>query len=180
MKKIAMILMIALILVVISAAALADTMYATKSIKLYNGNDEAICTIPYGAAVETHTRSLIDANRMEVGYNGNWGWVYSDYLSAFKPAQNNSKSSTKTTTTVSNVFSGMKAVDPYYVIVRPTRTNGYVNLRWAPSTSAEVHGIRYNGDVLKVIAKNKTWAQVIDEGTGECGFMMLSFTEKAN
>ena len=64
MKKIKVALLVALILVMLSATALAGTMYINrsnqKSVKLYNGNNEVICKIPYRAAVETHSRSRID------------------------------------------------------------------------------------------------------------------------
>ena len=77
MKKLKVALLIALAMIMLSATALAGTMYVNranqKSIKLYNGNDEVICTIPYRAAVETHSRSRIDSERMEVGYDGHWG-----------------------------------------------------------------------------------------------------------
>ena len=188
--KVALLLM--LLMTVLSATALAGTMYVNranqKSIKLYNGNDEVICTIPYRAAVETHSRSKIDSERMEVGYNGHWGWVYSRYLSSTKPPKENSSSksssSTKKNTSAQssaanvNVFSGMKSVKHYMVVVRPSTPTSYVNLRWAPSKEAKIRTTRYNGDTLRVIAENKNWAQVMDDTTGECGFMLKSFLEK--
>jgi SH3-like domain-containing protein len=79
---------------------------------------------------------------------------------------------------VENPFSGMKTVESYLVVVRPSTPTTYVNLRWAPSKSAKIRTTRYNGDSLRVIAENKYWAQVMDDTTGECGFMMKSFLEK--
>ena len=223
MRKIKVALLAALVMVLLSATALAGTMYVNrkeqKSIKLYNANDEVICKIPYRAAVETHSRSKIDNERMEVGYKGHWGWVYSRYLSSTKPpkveetstkesssskkntssknsssskgssaskdsasskssssSKDNSSSQNKTAQV--NVFAGMKAVTHYTVVVRPSTPTGYVNLRWAPSKEAKIRTTRYNGDSLRVIAENKSWAQVMDDSTGECGFMMKSFLEK--
>ena len=187
MKKIKAALLFMLLLTLLSATALAGTMYVNranqKSIKLYNGNDEVICTIPYRAAVETHSRSRIDSERMEVGYNGHWGWVYSRYLSATKPprvddSSSKNSSSSKDTAVETDVFSGMKSVEHYWVMVRPSTPTTYVNLRWAPSKSAKIRTTRYNGDSLRVIAQNKYWAQVMDDTTGECGFMLRSFLEK--
>ena len=183
MKKIKAALLFMLLLTMLSATALAGTMYVNrakqKSIKMYNANNEVICTIPYRAAVETHSRSRIDSERMEVGYNGQWGWVYSRYLSSTKPPKAG-ESSSKDTEADTNVFSGMKSVQHYWVVVRPSTPTGYVNLRWAPSKNAKVRAIRYNSDVLRVIAENKTWAQVMDDVTGECGFMMKSFLERVD
>lgn len=192
MKKIKAALLFMLLLTMLSATALAGTMYVNrakqKSIKMYNANNEVICTIPYRAAVETHSRSRIDDERMEVGYKDHWGWVYSRYLSSTKPpkAEESSKkdSSKKESTDKKpeevNVFAGMKSVEHYVVVVRPSTPTGYVNLRWAPSKNAKVRAIRYNSDVLRVIAENKTWAQVMDDVTGECGFMMKSFLERVD
>lgn len=188
MKKFKVALLFVLLMTMLSATALAGTMYVNranhKSINLYNGNDEVICTIPYRAAVETHSRSRIDSERMEVGYKGHWGWVYSRYLSSTRPPQanqqKNNNSSSKNNTTNTNVFSGMKTVNHYMVTVRPSTPTSYVNLRWAPSKDAKIRTTRYNGDMLRVIAENKSWAQVIDDSTGECGFMMKSFLEKVD
>ena len=182
MRKFKVALLFALLLTMLAATALADTMYVNraeqKDIKLYNANDEVICTIPYRAAVETHSRSKIDNERMEVGYNGQWGWVYSRYLSATKPPKVSDKKAEDETVVESNVFSGMKSVEHYMVAVRPSTPTTFVNLRWAPSKSAKIRTTRYNGDTLRVIAENKGWAQVMDDATGECGFMMKRFLEK--
>lgn len=182
MKKLKVALFLILLMTMLSSAALADTMYVNradqKSINLYNGNNEVICSIPYRAAVETHSRSRIDDERMEVGYNGHWGWVYSRYLSSTQPPKSSGSSSNKNASAETNVFSGMKSVKHYMVFVRPSTPTNYVNLRWAPSMDAKVRTTRYNGDMLRVIAENKTWAQVMDDVTGECGFMLKSFLEK--
>ena len=188
MKKIKAALLLMLVMMLLSATALAGTMYVNranqKSINLYNGMDEVICTIPYRAAVETHSRSRLDCERMEVCYNGRWGWVYSRYLSSTKPPKASSSSakssSSSTTSADTNVFSGMKSVEHYMVAVRPSTPTTYVNLRWAPSKRAKIRTTRYNGDMLRVIAENKYWAQVMDDSTGECGFMLKSFLEKVS
>jgi SH3-like domain-containing protein len=36
-------------------------------------------------------------------------------------------------------------------------------------------GLRRAGCELHVIAENADWCQVVDEATGECGFMMKKF-----
>lgn len=185
MNKIKVALLLVLVMIVLSSMALADTMYVNRaeqrSIKLYNADGEVICTIPYRAAVETHSRSVIDSERMEVGYNGQWGWVYSRYLSATKPPKVTDKKAEEPedeTIVESNVFSGMKSVEHYIAVVRPSTPTTFVNLRWAPSKNAKIRTTRYNGHTLRVIAENKGWAQVMDDATGECGFMMKRFLER--
>ena len=60
----------------------------------------------------------------------------------------------------------------YYAIVNPT--NNYVNMRWEASKTSQVRKVYYYGAKLKVIAENAYWCQVMDEATGEVGFMLKS------
>ena len=63
----------------------------------------------------------------------------------------------------------------YNAIVQPSTSSNNINLRWAPSTNAPIMGLRRAGTQLRVIAENATWCQVVDDATGECGFMMKQF-----
>ena len=63
----------------------------------------------------------------------------------------------------------------YMAIVQPSTSSNNINLRWAPSTKAPIMGLRRAGCELHVIAENADWCQVVDEATGECGFMMKKF-----
>ena len=40
---------------------------------------------------------------------------------------------------------------------------------------APIMGVRRAGCELHVIAENGSWCQVVDDVTGECGFMMKQF-----
>ena len=180
-----------MLMLTFAVGALASTMYTDrddgKNIPVYNDAGEVIFTVPNHKAVETHKK----AHGMRyVTYKGQTGWTHSYYLTSTKPkSSSTSKSATKHSSSSSksnssgnaaqtDVFSGMRAVRHYYVMVRPSTLSGYVNLRWAPSKSAAMKGVRYYGDELRVIAENKTWAQVVDDSTNECGFIMKSFLER--
>ena len=188
MKRLCVLLLALLILLTATASAFASTKYTHrddgKDVPVYNDAGEKIFTIPNHKAVETHHKSY---GKRTVTYKGKTGWTYDYYLFSEKPrSSSSSKSESKNSKSQSssanevqtNVFSGMKSVKHYDVTVRPNTLTGYVNLRWAPSKSAAIHGVRYYGDTLRVIAENKTWAQVVDDSTNECGFMMKNYLER--
>ena len=75
-------------------------------------------------------------------------------------------------------FRASKTVTPYTVYARPTRVSGWVNLRWAPSKSAEVMATYKANQPLLVIAELKNWYQVEDPETGAVGFMDKSFVTR--
>lgn len=191
MKRLSVLLIAAVLLVAMMSAALASTMYVdtanhkTLNLRSYE-NDKVIAQIPYRAAVEVHGFFYSDTCA-SVTYNGQVGWVYTRHLSWNRPAKASTKSSTNTTGTTNaakaatpNVFAGMKKVTAYDAAVQPGTPTGYVNLRWAPSKKAAIHGVRYLGDSVHVIAENKYWAQVIDNKSGECGYMLKKFLKKVD
>ncbi len=75
-------------------------------------------------------------------------------------------------------FRTARQVTPFSIVVRPTSAKGWVNLRWAPSTEAEVIITRNNGDLLTVIAETQSWYQVQDPYTGVTGFIMKLYTAR--
>ncbi len=72
----------------------------------------------------------------------------------------------------------VKVKVPYIVVSRPARASGWVNLRWAPSTKAEVISTCPQGKELYVIAELKNWYQVQDTVTGMVGFISRSYVSK--
>ena len=65
--------------------------------------------------------------------------------------------------------------DPYTVFVLPPRASGWVTLRWAPSTAAEVIAIYGAKEELTVIRELTEWLQVEDPDTGDVGFIRKHF-----
>ena len=188
MKRLSVLLIAVVLLVATMSAAFAATMYVdTANHKTLNlrshENDKVIAQIPYRAAVEVHSFFQSDTCA-NVTYNGRSGWVYTRYLSWNRPAKNSAVNKTAntikgtTSNAGTNVFSGMKKVTAYDAVVQPGTPTGYVNLRWAPSKQAAIHGVRYLGNSVRVIAENKNWAQVIDNQNGESGYMLKKFLKK--
>ena len=109
-------------------------------------------------------------------------FVSSRFLVKNKPAPKSSSgsSSSKTTTAdpleeLNAEFRSAKAVAPYVVYTRPTRASGWVNLRWAPSKSAEIMGTYKANEALTVIQELANWYQVEDPATGVVGFIDKAF-----
>ena len=184
MKKTLAVLAAAMLLIAVAACASAQTMYVDtpngRALNLRNSDDEVIAQIPNRTALEIYDRSYIDSERVIVEYKGREGYVYLRYLSTTRPAASGSSSGSGTSSSGSDstVFDGMKRVSPYTVSVCPSTPTSFVNMRWAPSKSAAIQGVRYNGDTLTVLAESTYWAQVYDEETNTCGFMLKSFLKR--
>ena len=66
-----------------------------------------------------------------------------------------------------------RTVTPYYVTAKALsrRTDSSVGLRVQPNKTAREIRRLIAGDMLQVIARGKTWSQVIDLTTGQTGYM---------
>lgn len=181
MKKRALPILLVLVLLLslvttVSAYASSSKMYVYtsngKSLNLrdYPSKDgNVVTTIPYGAEVSVDL-SYVGSSWLHVSYKGHSGYCMSRYLTSKKPGPKPTASPTPATSLYDNFTSCY-----YTATVRPSSPGGYVHFRWAPSKKQKIQRDYYNGDELTVIAKNGTWAQVYDEATNSCGFMMLSF-----
>ena len=81
--------------------------------------------------------------------------------------------------TLNAEFRTARIVTPFTIIVRPARSSGWVNLRWAPSKDVELITTYRNGARLTVIAETQSWYQVVDPDTDATGFMMKAYTTRA-
>lgn len=176
---IAALLLVTLMLPVFTASALIAPQYVKtgngKSLNLRYGPSkdfDVVTKIPYGAQVSSY--EYYDNNWAYVTYNGYSGYAMSRYFTSKKPSTTPTAKPTAKPVDPTNLFKNFVSVN-YYVVVRPSSPTGYVNMRWAPSKSIGIKG-NYRADYqLHVIAENGTWAQVYDETTNTCGFMMLAF-----
>jgi len=73
-------------------------------------------------------------------------------------------------------FRTMRAVTPFTISVRPARSSGWVNMRWAPGQDMEVVRIYYNGDRLTVLSEGANWYLVEDPNTRAVGYIMKTYT----
>ena len=138
-----------------------------------------ICYLSMGQKISVYS---IENGWAKVRYNGQTAYVKSKCLSRTRSSgwdttDTTTKKKTTGTTTKDNLtdaFNGFAAAN-YHAVVTPNAASSYVNLRWGPSTSTKIAGVRYSGDILKVIAQSSTWCQVQDEKTGEVAYMMRRF-----
>jgi len=78
---------------------------------------------------------------------------------------------------LNEVFKTFRSVrEPYIVTVRPTRATAVVNVRFAPSRSAEVLFRAPDGKQLTVIGELDGWLQVQDPDTNSVGYITTELT----
>ena len=159
-------------------------------------NGQVVGNLKYGSRIYCYYRdggngwALIDYkyNMPGVGEGTYACFISSRFLVKNKPAPRNSSSSASAPATeapaaasgdpmeeINAEFASAKRVTPYAVTVRPTRASGWVNLRWAPSQSAELMATYKANDQLLVIRETTNWLQVEDQDTGDVGFINRAF-----
>ena len=152
---------------------------------------EIVGSLKYGTKIYCYYRdggngwALIDYyyNNPGYGYGTYAAYISSRYLRKNKPPARNSGSSSSSsssayadvTAEINAEFKSAKKVTPFIVTVRPSRASGWVNLRWAPSKSAELMATYRQNEKLLVIKETNNWYQVEDQDTGDVGFISKQF-----
>lgn len=160
---------------------------------------DVVGSLKYGTRIYCYYRdggngwALIDYsyNMPGVGFGSYACFISSRYLRKNKPparpsgassqtgAKTTGKTTAKTDTEGINAeFRSAKKVAPFSITVRPSRSSGWVNLRWAPSKSAEVLATYRANDKLLVIQELDNWYQAEDQDTGDVGFISKQFVAK--
>lgn len=193
MKKLITALLVFTLILSVGATALATTYYIkTQSgnyvyVRSGRGTDyEKIGKLEYGDHIDVVNIKNGWA-KFNYGSKG-YGYVSANFLSKNKPAAITKSSDTKAAGSSSSSTSNydmVKSYDKfvnvsYKAVVQPSTSSNNINLRWGPSMGAPIMGLRRAGCELRVIAENATWCQVVDDATGECGFMMKKFLLDAN
>ena len=152
---------------------------------------EVVGSLKYGTRIYCYYRdggngwALIDYyyNNPGYGYGTYAAFISSRYLRKNKPepwSGGSSSSSSSSTSAdpaaeINAEFRSAKRVTPFTVTVRPSRASGWVNMRWAPSKSAEIMATYKQNDKLLVIKETNNWYQVEDQDTGDVGFISKQF-----
>ena len=153
---------------------------------------EIVGSLKYGTKIYCYYRdggngwALIDYyyNNPGYGYGTYAAYISSRYLRKNKPPARNggssssstaSSASTDVTAEINAEFKSAKKVTPFIVTVRPSRASGWVNMRWAPSKSAELMATYKQNEKLLVIKETNNWYQVEDQDTGDVGFINKQF-----
>ena len=152
---------------------------------------DSVFKVPYGSQVYVYESIVNGADEKwyRIHYydqNGKCfnGYMNERYLTYDQPKDREDKkqsdkdnSSDNTVVVDTSMFKGFNKVGETCT-VKPSKSGGYVNMRWAPSMSMPVITRYYDGAELYVLAENRTWCQVYDEETGVCGFMYKSMTSR--
>ena len=152
---------------------------------------EIVGSLKYGTKIYCYYRdggngwALIDYyyNNPGYGYGTYAAYISSRYLRKNKPPARNSGSSSSSSSSASAdvaaeidaEFKSAKKVTPFVVTVRPTRASGWVNLRWAPSKSAQLMATYKQNEKRLVIKETNNRYQVEDQDTGDVGFINKQF-----
>ena len=205
-RKIVTVALVIMALVAICLPALAEDDYDPRAgyyyVKTGNGkglnvrdgvNGNVVGSLKYGTRIyvsgfTTPEWALITYkyNKPGYGYGEYAAWVSTRYLTRTNPGKYNPDDPTPTGGTTVNGLASVNAIfrtarqvpAPYYVVARPSRASGWVNLRWAPSTDAERITGCEQGKQLLVLAEMKDWLQVQDPATGMIGFIMTKFVQQ--
>ena len=192
-----MAVMMAMIAIVpLTASAAGDTMYVyTANGKGLNvrsspniGNN-TIGSLPYGSMVTVDTSFTGNSTWTAIYYGGlGTAFVMSRYLVAYPPSPYTPQpapapapsSDTMNGTTVNELnrlVENAVYVTPYTVTVRPTRTSGWVYLRWMPSRNSQMIQTLVNNEQVTVIAELTDWYQVVVPESGRTGFIYKSYVQ---
>ena len=185
--------LIAVLLIIVMTAALISVAAADEIWYVYTENrgtlnvrstpnGEKVGVLNYGAAVDVIQYSSMGWSRIYFENNEFRGeaYVMSRYLSRTKPGTTPSgggsvPADTSTVDALNREFRSAQKVSPFTVISRPTRSTGWVNLRWGPSESMERITTCYQGKELTVLAVLSNWYQVQDPATGMVGFISRKY-----
>ena len=155
---------------------------------------EIVGSLKYGTKIYCYYRdggngwALIDYyyNNPGYGYGTYAAFISSRYLRKNKPPARSGGSSSSSSSSSSSAsadpiaeinveFKSARKVTPFIVTVRPSRASGWVNMRWAPTKSAEIMANYKQNEKLLVIRETNNWYQVEDQDTGDVGFISKQF-----
>ncbi len=71
--------------------------------------------------------------------------------------------------------SARPVAEPFMIVVRPSRTSGWVNFRVGPGVAASLITSMGDGRELKVIGETDKWYQAIDTVTGKTGYISKNY-----
>ena len=200
MKKVIGMMLAVMMLAALVTSAMADSQGREMYVYTQNGKglyvrssmsaadkSNIIGSLPYGSKVFTYGGQS-GWTYIEIGSLS--GYVMSRFLVKNKPApytpsgnptpdpsRNFDTRSATTVEQINTLLASAKPVTPYMVTVRPTRSSGWVYLRWIPSRYAAQVASYGSNQQLTVIAELKDWFQVQDPTTGRVGFIYKSYLQ---
>ena len=201
MKKLIGLMLAVMMLAALASTAMAEDQGTEMYVYTRNGlpllvrssmstkdDSNVVGSLPYGAKVFTYGSPASGWVMIDYGGGSSTGmhFVMSRFLVKYKPAPFDPNSSpdsgsfdTRAATTVEQInrlLASAKQVTPYTVTVRPTRSSGWVYLRWIPSRNSTQIATYSANQQLTVIAELKDWYQV-EDSNGRIGFVYKSYIQ---
>ena len=115
-----------------------------------------------------------------VNRNGVVYYVSSRYLVDSKPAPYSGNTApAPAMSTLEAELASERAVEPFYIIVRPARLTGWVNFRVGPASSTARIDTLNDGKELKVIGETTSWYKAVDAVTNKTGYISKGYVERS-
>ncbi len=200
MKKLIGLMLAVMMLVTLAASAAAESQGREMYVFTQNGKGlnvrssmstadmkNVIGNLAYGTKVFTYGSPQPGWTYIETANLS--GYVMSRYLVKSKPApytpspvptpdpRSFDTRSAATVEQINMLLASAKEVTPYIVTVRPTRSSGWVYMRWIPSRNSKQVATYGANQQLTVLAELKDWYQVQDPTTGKVGFIYKSYIQ---
>ena len=145
-------------------------------------SSKSIGSIPYGDSVT----ALYDENSSWtcIRWRGGYGYVMSRFLSTKQPAgspisdgsSSAKEEANKEAQKLKNEQKSERVVDPFEIVVVPSRVSASVNFRSGPSKTTKRLGKFYDGKILTVLAETDNWYRAMDPDTQTVGYISKHFT----
>ena len=133
--------------------------------------------LEYGTAVTVLGVSRANADWVQIRYNkakNGTAWVMADFLSLNAPSDADIAQAK-----IHHQEMYYKDIKNHFTVeARPSRTDGWVNFRTAPGTTAGRITTLKLGQRLTVIGETTDWYKAIDSVTGRTGYVSKSFVKK--
>jgi len=189
----------AVMILVLSVCMTSALAYETMYVRTGNGKtlnvrsepatgDNVLLRLPYGeqVTVDYHLGNgwscIMLAGAYDVGYVQTKFLVSKNpgkYVPSSADADLMPKATSKESYTMDQLNevlkTARKVANPYTVTLYPTRSSGWVYMRWVPSRNSQYVATYAGGTQVEVIAEIKDWYQVRDTATGNVGFVYTSY-----
>ena len=192
-------ILVASLVLVMSVCMTSALAYETMYVKTGNGKtlnvrsepatgDNVLLRFPYGHQVTVNYHlgngwtCIMLAGEYDVGYVQTKFLVSKDpgkYVPSSADAELAKPATSMESYTMeqlNEVLKTARSVTPYTVTLYPTRSSGWVYLRWVPSRNSNYVTTYTGGQQVQVIAELKNWYQVQDQD-GKVGFVYTSYVQ---
>ncbi len=158
------------------------TLNVRSEPRIADGN--VIGKLEYGTKVTVESPVIMDPSWSVISYKGGVGYVAARYLVSSKPgpskkqAQQQQDDRTKDLQELNKQMASARSLDkPLLIVVRASRTSGWINFRVGPGVAADRIASLPDGRQLKAIGETDKWYQAVDLETGKTGYLSKNYVQ---